>query len=793
VKTAARVPQAPANKSVFWPYAALDATIPQVFSEFHVHRKLRSSTMGRIPLAALLLAGVSLLGAEVGAQDIAAPAAVKRPAGRFFTVRSPVDDRTVSDLTNLALELEAQAARNNQDAILVLEIEAGSSRFGQVSDLARFLTSAQISRVRTVAWIPKTIDGTQAVLALACHDIVTHPDAMLGDIGRGQTVPADEQNFVFSLVDRRRNVRLSRGIALAMMDPSTALLRVTLEEPPGATEQRFLTPAELVQLRNQNAVVTKTETIKDPGAPGLFNGLDSEKAGFLVAKTAKTRADVAAAFQLPPEAMREAAAANIAVTAKVIAVNGVIDGVLGEFVEREMRNAVAKGVNTLIFRIDSPGGDKDVAEHVAMAISELDSAKITTVAWIPKGAWSGGALIAFGCDRILLHPDAQIGDIGVITMTEPGGQFERAPEKIVSPFLQFAATLARRKNRPPALLQAMIDKDLVVYQVTNKTDGRVTYMSDTDIQAAHEEWIKGPMVPESREGILLTVNGQRAHELGLADAPCRDEDELRSRLGISEKTDLTPVASTWVDTLLLVLNSGVGGFLLMTFGIICIYIELHIPSGFFAILSALFFSLFFWSRFLGGTSGTLELVLFVLGIGLLALEIFVIPGFGVFGVSGILLTIASLVLASHTFAGMTVTETFEESMSSLGSLAGAMVTVIAVAVVLNRFLPTIPYLNRLILTPPGYAMADSDGPLLNPSLRSSIPVAIGAVEVGAIGVAASALRPSGKAIFEDSYIDVVSDGAYVDHGSRVEVIRVAGNRIIVRACAAIGENLLNQP
>ena len=744
--------------------------------------------MGRIPLAALLLAGVSLFSAQLQAQEQPDVAVAQRPIGRFFTVRSPVDDRTVSDLTSLALELQAQATRDRREAVLILEIEPGSSRFGQVSDLARFLTSAQLSQIRTVAWLPKTVDGTQAILALACHDIVMHPDAMLGDIGRGEKVPDDEQNFVFSLIDRRRNVRLSRGIALAMMDPSSALMRVTVEEQPGIAQQRFLTPAELMQLRDQNAVVTKVETIKDPGIEGRFHAADSEKAGFLVARTAKNRSDVTAAFNLPPEAMREAGLGNQNVSVRVIAVHGIIDGILGEFVEREMRNAVAKGVNTLIFHIDSPGGDKDIAEHVAMAISELDATKITTVAWIPKGAWSGGALIAFGCDKVILHPEAQIGDIGVITMTEPGGQFERAPEKIVSPFLQFAATLAKRKNRPPALLQAMIDKDLTVFQVTSKADGRVTYMSEADIQASHEEWIKGPMVPESREGILLTVNGQRAHELGLADAPCRDIDELRSRLGIPEKTDLTPVASTWVDSLLVVLNSGVGGFLLMTLGIICIYIELHVPSGLFAILSTVFFALFFWSRFLGGTSGTLELVLFVLGIGLLALEVFVIPGFGVFGVSGILLTLASLVLASHTFAGMTLTEGFQESMGSLGSLAAAMVTVIAVAVVLNRFMPSIPFLNRLILTPPGFAMAGSDGPLLNPSLLSTMPVAVGAVDIGSVGITASALRPSGKAIFGDSYMDVVSDGAYVDHGTQVEVIRIAGNRIIVRVLAVIEES-----
>lgn len=739
--------------------------------------------MGRIPLAAMLLAGVSLFGSTGSAQDAAAPQAAKRPIGRFITVSSPIDDRMVSQLNNLALELQAQAEREDRDAVLVLEIEPGSSRFGQVSDVARFLTSAQIIRVRTVAWVPKTVEGTQAILALACHDIVMHPDAYLGDIGRGEAVAAEELNFVLSIVDRRRNVRLSRGIAQAMMDPSAALHRVTVEDATGATSQKFLTADELRQLQNQNTIISKTETVKDPGSPGLFNGLDSERAGFLVAKTAKNRTEVTAAFDLPIEAMREQHSDDKEVKPRVIAVHGVIDQILGEFVEREIRNGVAKNVNLLIFDIDSPGGDKDVAEHVAMAISELDPSKTTTVAWIRKGALSGGALIAFGCDQILMHPEAQIGDIGVIAMLEPGGQFERAPEKIVSPFLQFVATLAKRKNRPPALLQAMVDKDLDVFQVTNKKDGRVTYMSDADVQASSEEWVKGPLVPESRDGLLLTVTGDRAHELGLAEIPCHDMDEVRTRLGISEKVDLTPVQSTWVDTLIVVLNSGFGGFLLMSLGIICIYVELHMPTGFFAILSVTFFSLFFWSRFLGGTAGTLELVLFGLGLALIALEIFVIPGFGVFGVSGILLTLSSLVLASHTYSGMSATESFEESMGSLGSLAAAMVTVIAVATVLNRFLPSIPFLNRLILTPPGYAAAGTDGPFLRPSLLSGSPAA-GPVPVGTEGVTASALRPSGKAVFGDKYLDVVSDGAYIDHGSPIKVIRVAGNRIIVRPADA---------
>ncbi|MCP4171237.1 MAG: hypothetical protein GY758_10755, partial [Fuerstiella sp.] len=377
-------------------------------------------------------------------------------------------------------------------------------------------------------------------------------------------------------------------------------------------------------------------------------------------------------------------------------------------------------------------------------------------------------------------PDAHLGDAGVIRETDEGGAFERVPEKLTSDFLVTLQNLAERKNRPPALLQAMVDRNLHVYEVTNVETGRVTYMSEYEIEDSNEEWVKGPVVAESRDDILLTVNGDRAHELGLAEAPCENMDELKNRLGIAEGESLVAIERTWVDTFVFVLRSQIAGFGLITLAILCMYIELHIPSGLFGILAAVCFALFFWSRYLGGTSGTLELIMFVLGLGLLAMEIFVVPGFGVFGVSGLLMMAGALVMASHTFSGMTAGQRFDESMSSLASLAGALVTVIAVAIFLNRFLPTIPLLNRLILTPPGYATVDESTPHLDPSVYENSQSA-GPVNTGDVGIAASTLRPSGKASFGENFLDVVSDGGYIDHGVEIEVSRVAGNRIIVRA------------
>ena len=744
---------------------------------------------------ACLLTGLFLLRASSAFAQEAAPAdgsaaeadvAVRMPFGQFVTIGGQVDDKVVSRLTNLTHEMQTRAVREKRQAILVLRIEPGTSRPGQISDLAKVLVSPELSKVRTVAWIPKTLDGNHVILALACHDIFMHSDAALGDIGRGTALGNAEQNSVLEIVDRGRNLRLSRAIAKAMMDPRSAVLRVATEDREGKKVQRFLTAQELRDLQNQNVVISQTDTVKDPGQPGLFLGSEAMRAGFLVAGTANNSNEVVAALNLPLESMREAGGSEDTVVAKVIAINNVVDKLLADFVERETQHAVAGGANLIIYEVDTPGGDKEHTQHLAALISELNPAQVTSVAWIRKEATQAGALIALSCDRIVMTESATIGSIDLKAMRTNHGR-RLAPADGVDPedlqrLMTLVRSIAKRKNRSASLIQAMADPSQPVYEVTQKETGRVAWMNDQELAAQPDEWVKGQPVPEVRGGQLLVLTAFRAHELRLAEAPCNDLEQLRTRLGIETSADLRPVSKTWVDNLVTVLNSGLAGFLLITLGIIFIYLELHMPSGLFVIGAVTSFSLFFWSRFLGGSAGGLELTLFILGMVLLGIELFVIPGFGVFGVSGILMTLVSLVMASNTFSGMSATESFEQSMSSLGTLAAALVTVIAVAVVLNRFLPSIPFINRLILTPPGYVANDGEGLKLKPSLLSR-RITSSPINVGMIGKTASSLRPTGKAMFGDKYVDVVSDGAYIDHGTEIEVIRLAGNRIIVRPAA----------
>jgi membrane-bound serine protease (ClpP class) len=216
--------------------------------------------------------------------------------------------------------------------------------------------------------------------------------------------------------------------------------------------------------------------------------------------------------------------------------------------------------------------------------------------------------------------------------------------------------------------------------------------------------------------------------------------------------------------------------LMIIVGIALIYVELHFMTGILGILSVLCFSLFFWSSFMGGTAGWLEVMLFVLGLGCLALEIFVLPGFGVFGVSGILLVLASLIMAGHSWSFDTATN-IEELAWQTGQVLMAFGIVALLGIIVARFLPSLPFFESMVLGPPG---SMPDEPRLRLDTGSlSIGLASG-IEAGDKGSALTMLRPSGKARIADHVVDVISDGPFISADADLEVIAVSGNRIIVR-------------
>jgi membrane-bound ClpP family serine protease len=192
-------------------------------------------------------------------------------------------------------------------------------------------------------------------------------------------------------------------------------------------------------------------------------------------------------------------------------------------------------------------------------------------------------------------------------------------------------------------------------------------------------------------------------------------------------------------------------------------------------ISALCFLLFFWSNFLHGTAVWLEVLLFAAGVGSLIVEIFVLPGFGVFGFGGACLVIASLVLASQTFIIPQNSYQFGQFANSLMMVAvglgGAFVSLVAV----RKYLPEAPIFKRLVLETDEDELEERAERELLADFRHLL---------GKRGTTITQLTPSGKARFGDDVIDVISDGEAIDKHAEVFVAEVRGNRVLVEVVPA---------
>lgn len=457
--------------------------------------------------------------------------------------------------------------------------------------------------------------------------------------------------------------------------------------------------------------------------------------------------------------------------AVLIPFEGVITPLVEQYLYRHLDAARQRGADLVIIQIDSPGGLLEESLRIAERLQTLDWAH--TVAYVPKSAGSqalsGAAIAALGCDEIVMHPHARLGDAGPIFLAEDA-LFRHAPEKLRSDLALKVRRLASAKGRPPALAEAMVDPNCEVFPVTNKVTGEFTYLSEAEIASLKDadDWERGKVVFESRRDHFLEVEGERAVELKLASATADNLDQLQQRYHWGE---LVTLRYTWVDTLVSILNNGWITGLLLVIGIICLYVEFSAPSGIAATISALCFILFFWSRVLGGTAGWLEVVLFVFGVGLVLVEVFLLPGFGFSGITGALFIVASLVMASQRFVIPRTNYDLKELINTLAIMVGSGMGVIALAVLLRNHLRRIPAFNSLVLAPPDPEPAPVTSASSVPSGRK--------LRVSEQGATTTPLRPSGKARFDGESFDVVAEGSYIPPGRTVRVVEIISNRVMV--------------
>jgi membrane-bound ClpP family serine protease len=420
-------------------------------------------------------------------------------------------------------------------------------------------------------------------------------------------------------------------------------------------------------------------------------------------------------------------------------------------------------IDTWVIAIDSSGGSLDSSATLAGWFSEPEPPLRTITGWVRADARGDASLIAVSCKPLFMNPESRLGG--------PGG--EAMTKQKVEPYDELVEQIAVSTRRPAALIRGLLDPDLVVYRYTHRKTGRIRYATEEDIRrgAAREEDANAELANWNRGERIDLSNGLSAAEavsLGLADGESRSLEDVSRRVGLSG----TPPAvsdRTLVRFVEKIGRSNTLAFLLLFIGFAALSAEANVPGlsvpGFVALVC---FGLYFWMKFLAGTAEWLELVAFTLGIVCIAIEVFLVPGFGVFGIGGMALTVLGVVLMSQTFVIPRNVYQVGVLTRGLWVALGGAAGMVGGFVVMRMMLPHVPLLRGLVMEPPNEAEISESEKLGDYSNL-----------LGLTGLATTPLRPSGKARFGDQIVQVVSDGTAISAGDPVRVCDVRATKVVV--------------
>ncbi|MEN6457878.1 MAG: NfeD family protein [Thermoguttaceae bacterium] len=716
----------------------------------------------------LLACSAALLLGLAAMRLLAAPAAdangpkAKPSLGRFISVAIPITGQT-SERTRRSISRAIEAAKKqNTRLALVLEfsVPKGQKDLGRESDfaaayaLATYLSSDELDGVRTVAYLPQSIQGHAVLPVMACQEIIMAKDATLGAAGIAEkTLTPTVRSAYAEIAGRRRT--LPTAIVEGLLDPAIEVLSVGTE---GGVE--YVTRDGLKQLR-QHRATNEPVVIKRAGEQGELSGNELRQRA-LIKYLAADRRDVARALDLPPTAIAHDPSLEGGWRPVRIDLKGPIRFESINQVERMVKEQVeGNNANFICLWIDSPGGSLVDAMRLANTLADLDPNKVLTVAYVPSEARGDAAAVALACDQLVVGPRAILGG--------PGAD-EPTPEAIRAARQTIRDALSKEKGRGWSLWAALVDPHLSVYRA--KRPGDVEYFSDEELEAQPDraKWQKESLVTDPGRPLQLT--GEKAADFDLANRVVDDFAQFRRLYGLEDEPAL--VEPGWADVLIRAMAAPGVAAILLLIGFAGLYIELHSPgTGIGAFVAVVCFLLFFWSHYLGGTAGWLQITLFVAGVACLLLELFVIPGFGIFGLGGGIMVLASIVLASQTWTGLPKNEyQLKQLETSLLTVAVAAAGVIAFAILLRHRLPRSRFLGNMMLEPPAGDEAET--------IRRREALVDFHELIGARGFTTTQLTPSGKARFGDALVDVLADGEVIGRGATVEVIKVQGNRILVR-------------
>lgn len=397
--------------------------------------------------------------------------------------------------------------------------------------------------------------------------------------------------------------------------------------------------------------------------------------------------------------------------------------------QKAIAQAIEQDADLIILTLNTYGGLVDAADSMR---TKILNCPIPIFVLIENNAASAGALISIACDSIYMTPGSTIGAATVVNQ-----EGQAVPDKYQSYMRKKMRATAEQTGRNPDMAEAMVDPDKEVLGVSEK-------------------------------GKVLTFTSREAIEYVFCEAQVSSTKEVLARNKINDYTKLE-YSETFIDQIIaLLIIPAVSGILIILI-IGGIYFELQSPGiGFPLIISVLAAVAYFAPLYIEGLAENWEIVVFIIGLLLIALEIFVIPGFGVAGISGIILTMGGLILSMVNNIGFNFEPiNFDKLVTAILVVLVSSSLSVAGSIFLGVKLLQSSLFGKLVLN----SVQDSNEGFISVDQKQDL--------VGKQGIAITVLRPSGKIEIEGELIDANALEGYIEEGSRVQVVKYETSQVTV--------------
>lgn len=414
----------------------------------------------------------------------------------------------------------------------------------------------------------------------------------------------------------------------------------------------------------------------------------------------------------------------------VMEIKDEIDPRMYRYVKLSLAQAEKIKADYVIVDMDTYGGVLTDAKEIVDMIMDF---KKPIWVFVNSDAASAGALISIACDSIYMSPGASIGAATVVE-----GDGKAAPDKYQSYMRSIMRSTAEENHRDPRIAEGMVDERVVIDSV--KQAGKV---------------------------ITFTTNEAIAN--GYCEAKVNSIEEILQRNKIQNYELETFRLGATEKIIAFFLNPFISGILILVI-LGGIYFEFQTPGALFPIAaSVVALALYLVPYYLNGLADYWEIIALLVGIILLAAEVFVIPGFGVAGVLGISLTVMSLILIMlnndfFNFEFVPLGDIVQASFAAIGGLAGGMLLLFFGGARLSQT----KAFKRIALTD---IQESAQGFTVNTSVKDLI---------GKKGIAHTVLRPSGKVMIDEQVYDAFTRGDYIEKGQSIVVLESEGVTLKVK-------------